>query len=112
MMRGTLVVLFVILCCAAVSAQIITGTIQGAVTDPSGAILPGVQITVRNLANNQSRTALTNESGRYVVPLLPVGPYEVIAEYTGFKTEVKSGLDLQVEQKLNVNFTLQVGAVS
>jgi hypothetical protein len=111
-MKAVMVAFFVVFLCAVGSAQIITGTIQGIVTDQSGAILPGVEMTVRNLGNNQVRNVLTNETGTYIVPLLPVGNYEVTAEYVGFKTEVKTGLVLQVEQKLNVNFVLQVGAVS
>lgn len=105
------IVLFLFLASAAY-AQIITGTIQGTVSDQTGAILPGVSITVRNLGTNLTRNTLTNETGNYVIPLLPVGKYEVSAEYTGFKTQVKSGLELQVEQKLNVNFQLEVGQMT
>src|SRR5436189_5425384 len=89
--------------------QNITGTIQGVVTDSSGAILPGVDITVRNLGNNQSRKVVTNERGTYIAPLLAVGAYEVTAEITGFKAQVRNGLELQVDQRLNANFVLQVG---
>ena len=93
-------------------SQIITGTIQGTITDKTGAILPGVSVTVRNVDTNLSRNTLTNETGNYVVPLLPVGRYEVTAEYQGFTTQVKSGIDLQVEQKANINFLLEVGQMS
>src|SRR5258708_3862969 len=94
------------------TAQIITGTVQGVITDQSGAILPGVSVSVRNMDTNQARNVLSNETGTYIAPLLSPGNYEVTAGYTGFKTEVRSGLVLHVEQKLNVNFVLQVGAVS
>jgi len=111
-MKVTMALLLVGLVSITAQAQNITGTIQGRVTDQSGAILPGVDITVRNLATNQSRRILTNDTGTYIVPLLPVGSYEVTAEFSGFKTEVRSNLELQVDQKLNVNFTLQVGEMS
>src|SRR5437763_567439 len=86
----TVAVALILLCCLFTSAQNITGTIQGIITDPSGAILPGVSVTVHNLRTNQTRNVLTNETGTYIVPLLPVGTYEVTAEYTGFKTQIKS----------------------
>src|ERR1051326_6612941 len=111
-MRLTIACALILLCCLLASAQNITGTIQGIITDPSGAILPGVSITVHNLGTNQTRNVLTNETGTYIVPLLPVGTYEVTAEYTGFKTQIKSRLELQVDQRMNVNFSLQVGEIS
>lgn len=94
------------------AAQIITGSIVGTVTDQTGAVLPGVTISVKNLGTNQIRTALTNEAGNYSIPLLPVASYEVTAEFSGFTTQVKTGLELQVEQRLNVHFTLAVGEIS
>src|SRR2546428_2862231 len=110
-MAGCVVILLLLLA-ATLAAQTITGTIQGVVSDKSGAVLPGVTIRVTNLGTNQVREVLTNETGSYFVPLLPVGKYEVSAELSGFKTEVKTGLELQVEQKLNLPFTLEVGQMS
>ena len=90
-----LLLLFVFfLWCVSANAQVITGTIQGTANDKTGAILPGVSVTVRNVGTNLTRNTLTNETGYYVIPLLPVGMYEVTAEYSGFKTEVKRGLEL------------------
>ncbi len=97
---------------AALASQTITGTIQGTVTDASGAVLPGVTIRITNLGTNQARDTLTGETGSYVVPLLPVGKYEVSAELPGFKTGVKTGLELQVEQHLNLPFTMEIGQMS
>src|SRR2546426_1314280 len=105
--------LFVVLAASPfVAAQIITGTIAGRVTDQSGAVIPGVDISVKNLGTNQVRSALTNETGNYLIPLLAVGRYEITAELSGFKTQVKSGLELQVEQRLDANFVLEVGEMS
>ena len=95
-----------------VAAQIITGTIQGTVTDTTGAVLPGVDITVRNLDTNQGRASLTNETGNFLVPLLSVGTYEVTAELPGFQSQVKTGMQLQVEQRMNLTFTLEVGSIT
>lgn len=93
-------------------AQSFTGTIVGTARDQSGAVLPGVNITVRNVQTNLTRNALTNETGNYVVPLLPPGIYEAKAELTGFKTEVRSNLELRVDDRLRVDFSLQVGEVT
>src|SRR5437867_1063836 len=77
----------------ALLSQSFRGTILGTVRDSSGAVLPGVAITVTNSGTNQSRTALTNETGDWVVPELIVGEYSVTAELTGFK---KEKLDKQI----------------
>ena len=94
------------------SAQTITGTIQGVVSDPSGALIPSVSITIRNVDTNQIRETITNEIGRYTVPLLPPGRYEVRAELTGFKSKARTGLELQLEQRINADFMLELGDVS
>src|SRR5690242_2618920 len=112
-MRTLVVSLACILLLASVAhAQTITGTIQGTVMDSSGAVLPGVTVRIKNIDTNQTRETLSNESGSYFIPLLSVGHYEVSAELTGFKTDVKTGLELQVDQRLNVGFKLEVGQIS
>ncbi len=113
MKRRILYLFFMVLAVSPfVAAQIITGTIQGSVLDPTGAVLPGVDMTVRNLDTNQARTSLTNETGNFLIPLLPVGTYEVTAELPGFQTQVKTGMQLQVEQRMNLTFTLEVGNIT
>jgi hypothetical protein len=97
---------------SAIHAQEITGTITGAVTDQSGATIPGVTVTVRNLGTNAVSTVVTQDSGIYVVTLLPVGRYEVSAELQGFKKVVRTNLELAVNDRLGVNFTLEPGAVA
>src|SRR5439155_6667282 len=79
---------------------------------PSGALIPGVSIIIRNLDTNQTRDTVTNEIGRYTVPLLPPGRYEITAELTGFKSKVRTGLELQVEQRINADFMLELGNVN
>ncbi len=88
------------------------GTITGRVTDESGAVVPGVSIKVGNVNTGVARDTLTNETGVYSVELLPVGEYRVEAELTGFKKEVRSGLNLTVDQVARIDFTLKVGAAS
>jgi len=102
-----------ILAAAAVAgAQSITGTIVGTVSDQSGAVLPGVEITIQNLATNQTRTAITSERGEYSVPLIPIGEYSVTAGLPGFRTEVRPKIAVQVDAHVKIDFTLQVGEIS
>ena len=96
----------------AVAAQSTTGVIFGDVKDQSGAVLPGVDITVLNVATNQTRTAVTTETGAYNVPLVPIGQYEVTASLAGFKTQLRKGITVQVDQRAKVDFSLEVGELS
>jgi hypothetical protein len=89
-----------------------TSTITGRVGDASGAVLPGVLVTARNLETSLSRTAVTAADGRYVFALLPVGRYELRAELNGFKPMLREGIETSVAETVVVDLTLQVGAVA
>src|SRR2546425_9868087 len=73
-----------------------TAQISGTVHDQSGAVLPGVEVTATQTETGVTRTAVTNETGSYVLPNLPVGPYRIEAALTGFRTFVQTGIVLQV----------------
>lgn len=92
-------------------SQVSTATLTGTVRDSSGAILPGVTITVTNTDRNTAQTIVTNEAGSYLMPGLNAGNYKVAAELPGFKTSIREGLTLQVNQVLRIDVDLQVGAV-
>lgn len=94
------------------SGQVITATIFGVVRDETGAILPGATITVKNLDTGIVRTTVTDDQGRYRVPQLAVGNYQVEASLTGFQTAVRSGITLTVGREAAVDFTLKVGEIS
>src|SRR5438132_265988 len=79
-----------------VSAQVTTGTISGLVQDPSGAVIPGVSVTAKNVDTGTARAVTTDEGGRYTAPDLSLGNYQVQAELPGFQTEVRSGITLTV----------------
>jgi hypothetical protein len=66
-------------------AQTTTATLSGLVTDEAGALVPGVTVTARHLQTGLGRTSQSGADGRYVMPLLPVGPYELRAEHSGFR---------------------------
>jgi len=87
-------------------------TIAGVVTDPSGAVIPNAQISVKNTATGVVTNVVTNSSGRYSAPNLIPGPYTVTASVKGFKTEERSGIVLHVGQQQVLNITLQVGQVA
>src|SRR2546430_16963400 len=88
-------------------SQSTTGTIQGLVVDQQKALVPGVTVTVRNLETNATRTGISNDEGRYRVPNLPVGTYEVRAELGGFAKYVQSGVTLSLNQAAVVDVTLR-----
>src|SRR5438552_7830874 len=89
-----------------------TATILGVVKDTSGALIPGVSITVKHTETGQTRTAISSESGDYNVPLLPVGAYELTTVMPGFKQDVRRGINLVVGQQAVINLTLEVGAAA
>src|SRR5213594_566372 len=91
-------------------AQTSTATILGTVKDTSGALIPGVSITVKHTESGLTRTVVSGERGGYNVPLLPVGPYELTTTMPGFKQGVRSGVNLVVGQEAVVDLTLEVGA--
>src|SRR5689334_5830008 len=93
-------------------AQLPTGTILGEVRDPAGALVPRTTVTARNTETGQTRTAMSGDNGSYRFSALPVGSYEVRAAASGFQTEVRSGVTLEVGQEAVVNFALRVGELS
>src|SRR6266850_5257659 len=86
--------------------------ISGVIHDPSGAVIPGVTVTVTNPATNFTRSAISNEAGVYNFPVLQPGRYNIKVELPGFRTITQNDLDLQVQQSARLDFTLQVGEVS
>jgi carboxypeptidase family protein len=89
-----------------------TAQISGSVKDQSGAVLPGVEITATQTATGVKRSAVTDETGSYLLQNLPIGPYTIEAALPGFKTYVQSGITLQVGTTPTVNAVLEVGQVA
>src|SRR5438067_891509 len=102
-----LIVLF-----GALDAPAQTARISGRVTDATGAVVPATSITVTNVATGANRRVTTNAEGYYAVPLLLPGSYRVAVEHPGFKPIAHSGIVLEVDQRAELNFTLEVGGVS
>jgi hypothetical protein len=97
--------------CIVVWAQA-TAQISGAVRDQSGAVLPGVEITVTQTGTGMVRNTVTNETGSYVLPNLALGPYRLEAALPGFRTYVQTGIVLQVNSSPVLNVVLEVGQVA
>ncbi len=93
-------------------AQTDTGVIAGTITDASGAVVPGARVTARNQNTGLNFTGASNESGNYVMSALPPGRYEVAVTASGFAKASRSGVVLNVQTRLEVNFSLKVGDVS
>src|SRR5437867_1956026 len=104
-------VLILTILCGDVWSQA-TAQISGVVRDQSGAVLPGVGVTATQTETGINRTTVTNETGSYVLPNLPLGPYRMEAALPGFRNFVQSGIILQVNSNPTINVVLQVGQVS
>src|SRR6266478_5005357 len=99
----------IVLAAGHLNAQGATAAISGNVLDPSGAAIAGASITVRNAATAFTRTVLSDDQGRYVVPELPIGDYEVQGSLAGFQTVVRRGIPLTVGSRLVVDLQLPIG---
>jgi len=91
-------------------AQGTGGRILGRVSDPSGAVLSGVKVTATNEATGVKQETLSNDTGDFVFPNLPVGTYSLDFDLTGFKKSVRRSIALDVNQVITLNMTLQLGA--
>jgi hypothetical protein len=109
MNRLRLVVGFVL---SALSVFAQTARIAGRVTDRSGAVVPGTLVTVTNTQTGAERKVVTNEEGYYAAPLLLPGEYRVAVEHAGFKPVGRAGVKLDVDQRAELDFVLEIGGVS
>src|SRR6202140_4256948 len=97
---------------APLPAQTVSGTILGQIQDQQGAAIGKTEIAARNLETGAVRKTTAQNNGEYRITSLPAGSYEVTASIAGFKTEVRSGIEVTVGSDVAVNFSLTVGAVS
>ena len=91
------------------SAQTITATVTGTVTDPNGGVVPAVTVTATSKETGQSRSATTDEEGRYTITFLNPGVYDIKAEGGGFKQTLRSDIKLEVAQTANLDLALAIG---
>lgn len=112
--RQALRLLFLFVCLFVVAhvahAQTTSTSILGTVSDPNGALVPGAKVTALNVGTGTKREDSTSSSGDFSFPLLDVGEYEVTVEAPGFKAAVRPKVILQVNEKVRVDFSLDVGS--
>src|ERR1051325_10413610 len=90
-----------------------TTSIHGVVTDPTGAIVPGVNVTIEDKGTGATHTAITDDAGRYQILQIPPGIYKIRAELSGFKTVIQDNLQLLVNTPTTLNLKfVEVGQVS
>src|SRR6185312_11542366 len=104
-------VLFALMAFSAM-AQEFRGTINGRVTDQSGAGLADAKVTVKNAARNEETNVTTTSNGDYTVPFLIPGTYSVTVTAKGFKEETHDDVEVRVSEKISSNFQMQLGAVT
>ena len=101
-------ILVILLATTLTSAQTFRGTILGTVTDPNGAVVAGAKVTAKNTSTGLERSTTTDEAGNYTIPELPIGPYEVRVEQTGFAAGVVSNVTVAVASERRVDVSLSV----
>jgi PAS domain S-box-containing protein len=93
-------------------AQTASGGITGVVTDASGSVLPGVTVTLTNIATHATRVVQTNESGAYAMPALPPGVYSLKSELSGFRAVERGNIEIQVGSAIRIPVTLEIGQMT
>src|SRR5712692_873331 len=102
-------------CCllvAGASAQEFRATLQGTVTDPSGATVAGAEVALKNVDTAVERKTVTDNSGHYIFQFLPPGAYSLTTKAAGFKTNVREGIDLSLGENVRLDIELPVGQAS
>ena len=100
------------LLCALVSQAATSGSISGTVKDPSGAVLPGVALTLKNTSLGTPYKTTSDANGYYSFPNLPVGAYDLTLALPGFKTMQKSGIVVDMDSALQINISMELAAQS
>jgi hypothetical protein len=95
-----------------VAAQEVTGTITGVVRDQSGGVLPGVTVTATHTTRGLTKEVVSSETGVYTLPFLPIGTYDVSFSLEGFQTSLVRGVAVHVNDRLEVNGSLSLGALT
>src|SRR3954449_10158294 len=95
-MKARNLLVFVFLVAVSLSAQTFRGTILGTVTDPTGAVVAGAKVSVKNTGTGLERSTQTSSDGSYSLPELPIGTYIVTVAQQGFHTFVATGVTVDV----------------
>ena len=111
-MNGLCGVALSLLLAASIAAQTATGTVSGTVRDESGGVMPGVALTLRSVATGASRSTTSDTQGRYRIPNVDPGDYELRAELAGFRTAVRSSVVVTVGGTTEADVAMTVGQLA
>ncbi|HUM06957.1 MAG TPA: TonB-dependent receptor [Terriglobales bacterium] len=111
-MKLRLATVFVLLAAATLVAQTFRGTILGTVTDPSGNLVAGATVKVKNSGTGLERSTTTSADGSYAIPELPIGKYSVTVTQSGFQTAITSEVEVNVATERRVDVQLKLGQVT
>ena len=110
--RSVFLVFLVVILPSASAWCAVGGSISGTVKDPSGSVIPGVMLTATNTALGTSFKTMTDASGRYSLPSLPVGRYDLTFDLPGFQSQKKAGLTVDSDSAQEINITLELAGVT
>src|SRR6185503_15149859 len=110
--RGLFLGAWLSVCASSLSAQSYTGTIAGAVTDSSGAVIPGASVTITNQQTDRRETLVTGHDGRYSSLPLPPGEYRVDVSLQGFRRAARPNIVVQIGSAVAVDLRLEVGLMT
>jgi hypothetical protein len=112
LVAGLLLSFVVVLAVVPASGQGAVAEVNGITADQSGAVLPGVTVTLTEETTGLIRSVVSNETGRFSVQALQPGRYTLMAELSGFQTQALKGITVNVGQAVTINFTLPVGTLT
>jgi Carboxypeptidase regulatory-like domain len=110
--RGVLIAALVACAVPAFAQPAQTGTISGQIVDATGAALPGVTVTITSQDRGFARSTVSDETGRYVFPAVPIGPYTIVATMQGFETVQATDNLVETDRTTNVVFAMKIGALT
>src|SRR2546425_3380447 len=99
-------------CVTFLLSQTTSTEVLGTVSDTTDAVVPGAKVTLLRVQTGEQRTAVTDGNGNYSFPLIEIGDYTVSVAIEGFKSQVKTGVHVEYQQKARVNVQLEVGAIT
>src|SRR5215813_5335241 len=111
-MLSTRVALLVAIFTFAAPAQEFRATLQGAISDPTQAAVPNAEVTLKNLETGTQRDAAADGAGHYLFPFVAPGSYSMTVKAAGFKTTVREGLRISVNDNLKVDVSMPLGQAS
>src|SRR5215211_3841168 len=112
MIRSVAVASLVLLFAASASAQFDSAQISGVIQDSTGAVLPGVDVTLKNTGTGNEQHAVSNEAGVYTFANVAVAAYDITATLSGFNTVTKAGVRLSAGVNIRVDMQMSLGTLS